>query len=114
MKYKLLFQIRFYLVIYTNVLPTYYFSMGMPMGTKTCPFIIAHVPTLVSFMKTKIHHDTAKFPQKPFSHLRFMLEAGLLQCIDAHIQVYSTYSYVEVWRFDEKKRIITQETTGQF
>ena len=78
MKYKLLFQIRFYLVIYTNVLPTYYFSMGMPMGTKTCPFIIAHVPTLVSFMKTKIHHDNAKFPQKPFSHLRFMLEAGLL------------------------------------
>ena len=40
--------------------------------------IIAHVPTLVSFMKTKIHHDTAKFPQKPFSHLRFMLEARLL------------------------------------
>ena len=44
---------------------------------KTCPFI-AHDPTLVSFMKTKIHHDNAKFPQKPFSHLRFMLEAGLL------------------------------------
>ena len=75
--YKLLFQIRFYLIIYTNVLPTNYFSMGKPMGTKTCPYI-AHDPTLVSFMKTKIHHDTAKFPQKPFSHLRFMLEAGLL------------------------------------
>ena len=50
--------------------------MVMPMGTKTCPYV-AHVPTLVSFMKTKIHHDNAKFPQKPFSHLRFMLEAGL-------------------------------------
>ena len=56
-----------------------------------CPY--CPCPTLVSFVKTKIHHDNAKFPQKPFSHLRFMLEAGL-QCVLTRIIIHTGISRV--------------------